>query len=147
MENKYQNILNAIGQKATENALSASDRIENYNLLEKLNSEGRKLSDILKQAENTQKIEDADIFKVMESEVRNNPAVKDARDRLTEVKTEIIVKMCSQYPEYRTAAETYRRTVRETYMKKRRDPECEISAQGPSVSGISSQMEDDPDHR
>lgn len=129
MENKYQNILNAINQKSTDNALSASERVENYNLLEKLNSQGIKLSDILKQAESTQKIEDADIFKVMESEVRNDPTVKDARDRLTEVKTEIIVKMCSQYPEYRTAAETYRRTVRETYMKKRRDPECEVSAQ------------------
>jgi hypothetical protein len=147
MENKYQNILAAIGQKQADNALSASERVENYNLLEKLNSQGIKLSDILKQAENTQKIEDADIFRIMESEVRNDPTVKDARDRLTEVKTEIIVKMCSQYPEYRTAAETYRRTVRETYMKKRGNPECEASAQGPSVSGISSQMEDDPDHR
>lgn len=123
MENKYQNILNAINQKSTDNALSASERVENYNLLEKLNSQGIKLSDILKQAESTQKIEDADIFKVMESEVRNDPTVKDARDRLTEVKTEIIVKLCSQYPEYRTAAETYRRTVRETYMKKRGNPE------------------------
>jgi hypothetical protein len=147
MENKYQNILAAIGQKQADNALSASERVENYNLLEKLNSQGIKLSDILKQAENTQKIEDADIFRIMESEVRNDPTVKDARDRLTEVKTEIIVKMCSQYPEYRTAAENYRRTVRETYMKKRGNPECEVSAQGPSVSGISSQMEDDPDHR
>lgn len=123
MDTKYQHILNAIGQKQADNALSASERVENYNLLEKLNAQGIKLSDILKQAESTQKIEDADIFKVMESEVRNDPAVKDARDRLTEVKTEIIVKMCSQYPEYRTAAESYRKTVRETYMKKRGNPE------------------------
>ena len=147
METKYQNILNAIGQKPTDNALSASERVENYNLLEKLNAQGIKLSDLLKQAENTQKIEDADVFRVMESEVKTNPMVKDARDRLAAAKAEILVKICSQYPEYRTAAEAYRRTVRETYMKKRGNPECEVSAQGPSVSGISSQMEGDPDHK
>ena len=97
---QYSNILQAIKEKDT-GGLSASDRIENYNLLEKLNAEGRKLSDILKQAEERQeRPDDPEIFGIMESEVKNDPQVKEAARKLAEAKTMVLARICYQYPEY-----------------------------------------------
>ena len=44
---QYSNILSALAKKSEENKLSAADRVENYNLLEKLNAQGIKLSDLM----------------------------------------------------------------------------------------------------
>lgn len=118
---QYSNILQAIKGKDT-GGLSASDRIENYNLLEKLNSEGRKLSDILKQAEERQeRPDDPEIFGIMESEVKNDPQVKEAARKLAEAKTMVLARICYQYPEYKQAMDEYRKIVTDTYKSKRGD--------------------------
>ena len=118
---QYSNILQAIKEKDT-GGLSASDRIENYNLLEKLNAEGRKLSDILKQAEERQeRPDDPEIFGIMESEVKNDPQVKEAARKLAEAKTMVLARICYQYPEYKQAMDEYRKIVTDTYKSKRGD--------------------------
>ena len=118
---QYSNILQAIKGKDT-GGLSASDRIENYNLLEKLNAEGRKLSDILKQAEEHQeRPDDPEIFSIMESEVKNDPQVKEASRKLAEAKTMVLARICYQYPEYKQAMDEYRKIVTDTYKSKRGD--------------------------
>lgn len=118
---QYSNILQAIKGKDA-GGLSASERIENYNLLEKLNSEGRKLSDILKQAEERQeRPDDPEIFGIMESEVKNDPQVKEASRKLAEAKTMVLARICYQYPEYRQAMDDYRKIVTDTYKSKRGD--------------------------
>ena len=118
---QYSNILQAIKGKDT-GGLSASDRIENYNLLEKLNAEGRKLSDILKQAEERQeRPDDPEIFGIMESEVKNDPQVKEASRKLAEAKTMVLARICYQYPEYKQAMDEYRKIVTDTYKSKRGD--------------------------
>lgn len=116
---KYQNILNAIGQKPADNALSASERVENYNLLEKLNAQGIKLADLMKKAEqNEPKGEDPEVFSIMESAVKNDPEVKEARQRVADVKSTVLAKICYQYPEYKEAIDNYRHVVSKTYKQK-----------------------------
>ena len=111
---EFANILKAIGK--TEGAgLSPAERVENYNLLEKLNAEGKKLSDILKQAEGVPRTEDAEVFALMEAEVKDAPTVTEARDRLRDAKTLVIARICQQYPEYREAMDAYRVAVRDAY--------------------------------
>lgn len=119
---QYSNILQAIKGKDDTRGLSASERIENYNLLEKLNAEGRKLSDILKQAEEHQeRPDDPEIFSIMESEVKNDPQVKEASRKLAEAKTMVLARICYQYPEYKQAMDEYRKIVTDTYKSKRGD--------------------------
>ena len=113
---EFANILKAIG-KTEGTGLSPAERVENYNILERLNAEGRKLSDILKQAEGTP-TEDAEFFGFMERAVKDDPSVEDAKRRLGEVKAALIVRMCSQYPEYREAMDEYRKAVRGAYRAK-----------------------------
>lgn len=113
---KYQNILNAIGQKPADNALSASERVENYNLLEKLNAQGIKLSDLMKKAEQSEsKGEDPEVFSIMESAVKNEPAVKEARQKAAEMKSSVLAKICYQYPEYKAVIDEYRAIVTKAY--------------------------------
>ena len=125
---QYSHIMDAI--RKTE-GLTPAERVENYNILERLNAEGRKLSDILKQAEGAQKVEDVEVFSIMEAEVKDDTEVKGARKRLADTKTEIIAKMCYQHPEYRQAVGDYQKAVKEAYMRRREGPKAEV---GPSQS-------------
>lgn len=119
---QYSNILQAIKGKDTAGGLSTADRVENYNLLEKLNAEGKRLSDILKQAEeHRDRPDDPEIFGIMESEVKNEQEVKDARQRLADTKTMVLARICYQHPEYRQAMDEYRKIVTDTYKAKRGD--------------------------
>lgn len=113
---QYQNILNAI--KGQPEGLTTAERVENYNLVEKLNQEGKRLADILKQAEEKRSPEDPEIFGIMEAAVKNDPKVKDARQRLADTKSAVLAKICYQYPEYREAMDEYRKEVAETYKAK-----------------------------
>ena len=114
---QYTNILNAIGaKKASDEKLSTADRVENYNLLEKLNAQGIKLSDLMKKAEqNEAKSDDAELFSLMEASVKGDPEVKSARQRVADVKSSVLAKICYQYPEYKEAIDEYRRTVARVY--------------------------------
>ena len=114
---QYANILNAIGaKKASDEKLSTADRVENYNLLEKLNAQGIKLSDLVKKAEqNEAKSDDAELFSLMEASVKGDSEVKSARQRVADVKSSVLAKICYQYPEYKEAIDEYRRTVARVY--------------------------------
>lgn len=119
---QYSNILQAIKGRDAAGGLSTADRVENYNLLEKLNAEGKRLSDILKQAEeHRERPDDPEIFGIMESEVKNEQEVKDARQRLADTKTMVLARICYQHPEYRQAMDEYRKIVTDTYKAKRGD--------------------------
>lgn len=113
---QYTNILNAIGAKPKDEKLSTADRVENYNLLEKLNAQGIKLSDLMRKAEQSEsKGEDPEVFSIMESAVKNEPAVKEARQRAAEMKSSVLAKICYQYPEYKAVIDEYRAIVTKAY--------------------------------
>ena len=113
---QYTNILNAIGAKPKDEKLSTAERVENYNLLEKLNAQGIKLSDLMKKAEqNEAKNDDAELFSLMEASVKGDSEVKSARQRVADVKSSVLAKICYQYPEYKEAIDEYRRTVARVY--------------------------------
>ena len=80
------------------------------------------MSDILKQAEERQdRTDDPEIFGIMESEVKNDPQVKEAARKLAEAKTMVLARICYQYPEYKQAMDEYRKIVTDTYKSKRGD--------------------------
>lgn len=109
---QYTNILNAI----QKNGLSSSDRMENYNILEKLNSQGIKLSDVLKRAEQGEsRAEDPELFSLMESAVKDDPDVIASKKKLTDARTLVLARLCYQQPEYRTAMDEYRTVVSKAY--------------------------------
>lgn len=116
---QYSNILSALAKKSEESKLSAADRVENYNLLEKLNAQGIKLSDLVKKAEQSnQKEDDAELFSLMEATVKNDEEVKNAKQRLMDAKSSVLTRICYQYPEYKAAIDEYRATVSRTYRAK-----------------------------
>lgn len=116
---QFTNILNVIGTKATDEKLSAADRVENYNLLEKLNAQGIKLADLMKKAEqNTPKEDDAELFSLMEVAVKDDAEVKSARQKVVDVKSAVLAKICYQHPEYRAAIDEYRAVVSRTYKQR-----------------------------
>lgn len=113
---QYSNILSALAKKSEESKLSAADRVENYNILEKLNAQGIKLSELMKKAEqNEVKSDDAELFSLMEASVKGDSAVMSARQRVADVKSAVLAKICYQYPEYKEAVDEYRRTVARVY--------------------------------
>ena len=101
---QYSNILKAIQHPPSEDKLSPTEKVENYDLFKKLNDQGIKLSDLIKRAEqNTPKQDDSELFSIMESAVKNEPDVKNARQHLADVKSQVLAKICYQHPEYKDA--------------------------------------------
>ena len=94
---QYSNILKAIQHPSSEDRLSPADKVENYDLFKKLNEQGIKLSDLIRKAEqNTPKQDDSELFSIMESAVKNEPDVKNARQHLADVKSQVLAKICYQ---------------------------------------------------
>ena len=112
MDTQYQNILNAIS--STDGELTVAERIENYNLYEQLNKKGIELADLIQKAEKGSEPDD-DLFKMMESSVKGDPDVKECRQRLADVKSSILSRICAGYPEYREAVAAYRDAVKKAY--------------------------------
>lgn len=135
---EYNNILNAInGMNSSQNP-SMDDlnrRNENYKLVDQLNQEGISLKDVLGQIDSLKKeVEglkkpakavDEDFFVVMESAVRDDPEVLEAKRRVAEEKNRVIAELCSKDAEFMSARDEYRRTVYRVYISRRENGQTE----------------------
>lgn len=125
----YSNILQAInGQNQTQNS-SMTDlnrRTENYKLVDQLNQEGISLKELLSQIDELKKKVESlekpaksvseDLFLVMESKVRDNPAVLEAKKRLSDTKNTVLLEFCMKDPRFKEAYDGYRDTVNREYV-------------------------------
>ena len=125
----YSNILNAInGQSQAQNSTMAdlNRRNENFKLVEQLNQEGVSLKDILGQIDELKKKVESlekpaksvseDLFLVMEAKVRDNPAVIEAKKRLSDTKNTVLLEYCMKDPRFKEAYDGYRDTVNREYV-------------------------------
>lgn len=130
-DSQFSNIKNAIGMDAGDatpnGTLSPGQQVENYDFFSKeIMGKNVYLPDLVRQVEdlkkevadlkvNAKSEVDTELFEVMESKVRDVPAVKDARHALSEVRTQIINEMCQRDPRYQDAYAAYRRAVSKAY--------------------------------
>lgn len=125
----YSNILNAINGMGQQNSTmdDLNRRNENFKLIEQLNQEGLSLKDALGQIEALKKeIEelkkpskavDEDLFAVMESAVKNDPTVVEAKRKVAEEKNRVIAELCAKDPRFMAARDEYRRAVNQVYVR------------------------------
>lgn len=127
----YSNILQAINNQ--NNSMDdLNRRNENYKLVDQLNQEGVSLKDALGQIEilkkeieelkRPSKAVDEDLFAVMESAVKDDPAVIEAKRRVSEEKTRVIAELCAKDPKFMTARDEYRRAVNQAYVRSKESP-------------------------
>ena len=128
----YSNILQAINGMNNGQNNSMTDltrRNENYKLVDQLNNEGISLKDLLSQIDDLKKkVEgmekpaqaiDEDLFAVMESSVKDDPAVVEAKRKVSEEKTRVIAELCAKDPKFMAARDEYRRAVNRAYVAMR----------------------------
>ena len=150
MDTQYSNILEAIKQadnpaqslvksidgtnptSDTAEPLSLEKRANNYKVFDALMKQGVDLEKIVAQSKQTEALQkqvesmkkndiDAELFSIMESAVKNEPEVREARQRASEVKTKIITEICLKSPEYAEALHQYRRAVNQAYISKKEE--------------------------
>lgn len=130
-DSQFSNIQSAIGLNTgdtdTGSTLSPAEQVQNYDFFSKeIMGKNVYLPDLVKQVEdlkkevadlkaNAKSEVDTELFEVMESKVRDVPAVKDAKHTLSEVKTQIINEMCQRDPRYQDAYTAYRKAVSQAY--------------------------------
>lgn len=135
---EYSNILNAINNMKPSQNPSMDDlnrRNENYKLVDQLNQEGVSLKDLLTQVDELKKkVEslekpsqtiDEDLFAVMESAVRDDPIVIEAKKRVSDEKTRVIAELCAKDPKFMAARDEYRRAVNKAYVSRRENGQTE----------------------
>lgn len=147
---QYNNILKALGgnpnmaqpqQTAPKMGLTPAEQSENYNAFSELMKQGVHLPTLLKRMDDLEtKVKalesqpkqdtNAELLAVMERAVKNDPEVRDARQRVADVKSKIISEMCMQDERYKQALEDYKTTVNRVYIGKREsDGQRPVSAQ------------------
>ena len=135
--NQYSNILKALGgvSQATEPApsaggLSMAQQAENYSAFSELMKQGIHIPTLLKRLDDMEsKVKtlesqpkhdtNAELLAVMEAAVKNNPEVKQARQKVADAKTAIINEMCMKDPRFKDALEEYKTTVNRVYIQTR----------------------------
>ena len=128
--NQYSNILKAIGNNG--NTLSTQQQADNYSAFSKMMSDGVYIPDLIKKLdsleakvktleENGQKPTpiDLDLFAVMESAVKEDPDVKNARKKMADEKSRVISEYCMKDNKFREAADAYRREVNRAYIQQK----------------------------
>lgn len=116
---EYANIINAI-----KKPLTPQQQVENYDAFKKLQDAGVTVPDLVRRLEaledKVSKLSgpaDAELFEMMETAVRDDPAVADARKRMQTEKTRAISAVCMADPGYKAAYEGYRAAVTEAYKR------------------------------
>ena len=66
---------------------------------------------------------DEDLFAVMESSVKDDPAVVEAKRKVAEEKTRVIAELCAKDAGFMAARDEYRRTVHRIYISKKETSE------------------------
>lgn len=124
----YDNILKAMN--GSGNGLSTQQKADNYNAFSKLMEDNVYLPDLIKKIDDLEKkVEkldtpkdstiDMELFAVMESAVKDDPSVIEAKSALQSNKTRIISELCMRDESYRKAYEDYRRKVNAAYISRR----------------------------
>lgn len=127
---EYSNILKALNTQQPNDAMADMNRrTENYRLVDQLNNEGISLKDVLGQIDDLRKkvegmekptqVIDEDLFAVMESSVKDDPAVVEAKRKVSEEKTRVIAELCAKDPRFMAARDEYRRAVNRAYVAMR----------------------------
>lgn len=127
---EYSNILKALNTQQPNDAMADMNRrTENYRLVDQLNNEGISLKDVLGQIDDLRKkvegmekptqVIDEDLFSVMESSVRDDPVVIEAKRKVAEEKTRVIAELCAKDPRFMAARDEYRRAVNRAYVAMR----------------------------
>lgn len=127
---EYSNILKALNTQQPNDAMADMNRrTENYRLVDQLNNEGISLKDVLGQIDDLKKkvegmekptqVIDEDLFAVMESSVKDDPAVVEAKRKVAEEKTRVIAELCSKDSRFMAARDEYRRAVNRAYVAMR----------------------------
>lgn len=111
----YSNILKAIGAKQTDSPLTMEQRAKNYEMFDKIMKEGIYLPDLMDRKQDKESIS-PEIFSVMENAVKDIQSVKDAKRRLSDEKTRVIMEICMKDAGYREAREAYNKAVSEAYV-------------------------------
>ena len=127
---EYSNILKALNTQQPNDAMADMNRrTENYKLVDQLNNEGISLKDVLGQIDELRKkvegmekptqVIDEDLFAVMESSVKDDPAVVEAKRKVSEEKIRVIAELCSKDSRFMAARDEYRRAVNRAYVAMR----------------------------
>ena len=127
---EYSNILKALNTQQPNDAMADMNRrTENYRLVDQLNNEGISLKDLLSQIDDLKKkvegmekptqVIDEDLFAVMESSVKDDPAVVEAKRKVSEEKIRVIAELCSKDSRFMAARDEYRRAVNRAYVAMR----------------------------
>lgn len=127
----YDNILKAVN--GSGNGLTTQQKADNYNTFTKLMEEGVYLPDLIKKIDALEKKVDsmnvpkdnpldAEIFAVMESAVKDDAKVIEAKTQLQAEKTRIISELCMSHESYRTLFDEYRRQVNGAYIARKETP-------------------------
>lgn len=109
--------------------LSLDQQAANYDTFSELMKQGVYLPDLIQSIESL-KAEvaelkkgaktqiDTDLFEAMEASVKNEPEVRQARQRMAEEKTRVLTDMCMNDPRFKEAYDGYRRTVNQAYIRR-----------------------------
>ena len=124
----YNNILKALGGKPQQSSgLTIQQQSDNYNAFSELMKQGVYLPDLMKRMEGMEakikemderrSAEDMDLFAVMESAVKNDPTVVEAKRKVAEEKNRVIAELCAKDPRFMAARDEYRRAVNQAYVR------------------------------
>ena len=119
-----------MGMIGSGNGLTMEQQSANYAAFNELMKEGISIPDLLKRMDDMEsKIKtlesqpkhdtNAELLAVMEAAVKNNPEVKQARQKVADAKTAIINEMCMKDPRFKDALEEYKTTVNRVYIQTR----------------------------
>lgn len=118
-----QRLLNGPG-----NGLTTAQQSENYRVFGELMKENIYLPDLLAKIKNAEDRTDrtnidAELFAVMESAVKDDASVIEAKRRLQAEKTRVISNICMADDEYRKTFDAYRTAVNASYVSQRESRE------------------------
>ena len=111
--NPYSNIMKAVEAPGVES------RPDNWQIINKWLTEGRDLLEIDRRMHEDKPDMDPELFRVMESAVKSDPTVKEARQHAADVKSAILTELCLKEPRYREALEAYRKAVSDAYVRRK----------------------------
>lgn len=128
MANDYSAILNAVqSQNQTDRYTDLQRRTENMKAAEKLSDQGVSITDLVsrldsleqkvKEMEKPSETVDRNVFRAMESAVRDDSEVQAAKQRLADEKSRVILEACMKDQGYREAYDAYRSKVSERYVQ------------------------------
>lgn len=151
---QYSNVMKALQgmqSPATASApgLTYEQQSANYSAFSELMKKGVYLPDLMTRMEELEaKVKsleaqprhdaNAELLAVMEASVKGDPEVREARQKVADIKTSIITEMCLKDPRYAQAVEDYKTTVNRVYIRSREsDGRAQIQAEdGAGAPGV-----------